>query len=130
MIPLSSQSRPSLFLALALVFLPCACVTQTERLVQRPYAPPAREDSVWEELRAGFGRDSSGQAFYTRAARGIKESVAAWFDDEEDRVDRADEREEARRQYEIERQQAIRRVRQQDTLTGRIEVHQTHRREP
>ncbi len=129
MLPLSSQSRPSLFLALSLVFLPCACVTQTERLGQRPYAPPAKQDSVWEELRAGFGRDSSGPAFYTRAARGIKESVAAWFDTE-DRADRAAEREEARRQYEIERQQAIRRVRQQDTLTGRIEVDQTHRREP
>lgn len=130
MLPLSSQSRPSLFLALSLVFLLCACVTQTERLGQRPYAPPAREDSVWEELRAGFGRDSSGPAFYTRVARGIKESVTAWFDDAEDRADRAAERDAARRQYEIERQQAIRRVRQQDTLTDRIEVDQTHRREP
>ena len=130
MLPLSSQSRPILFLALALALLPCACVTQTERLSQRPYAPPATQDSVWEELRAEFGRDSSGQAFYTRAARGIKESVAAWFDAEEDRADRTAEREEARRQYETERQQAIRRVRQQDTLAGRIEVRQTHRREP
>ena len=130
MLPLSPQSKPVLFLALSLVLLLCACVTQTERLGQRPYAPPATEDSVWEELRAGFGRDSSGQAFYTRAARDIKESVTAWFDDAEDNADRAAEREEARRQYEIERQQAIRRVRQQDTLTGRIEVHQTHRREP
>ena len=130
MLPLSSKSKPSLLLTLALVFLPCACVTQTERLSQRPYAPPAREDSVWEELRAGFGRDSSRQAFYSRAARGIKESVAAWFDTEEERADKAAERDAARRQYEIERQQAIRRVRQQDTLTGRIEVRQTHRREP
>ena len=128
MLSLSSQSRPVLFLAL--VFLPCACVTQTECLGQRPYAPPARQDSVWEELRAEFGRDSSGQAFYTSAARGIKESVAAWFDTEEDRADKAAERDAARRQYEIERQQAISRVRQQDTLDGRIEVRQTHRREP
>ena len=130
MLPLSSHSKPVLFLALSLVLLLCACVTQTERLGQRSYAPPATEDSVWEELRAGFGRDSSGQAFYTRTARGIKESVTAWFNPEEDHADRADEQEEARRQYEIERQQAIRRVRQQDTLTGRIEVRQTHRREP
>ena len=130
MLPLSSKSKPSLLLALALVFLPCACVTQTERLSQRPYAPPAREDSVWEELRAGFGRDSSRQAFYSRAARGIQESVAAWFDNEEERADKAAQRDAARRQYEIERQQAIRRVRQQDTLAGRIEVRQTHRREP
>ena len=128
MLPLSSQSKPVLFLAL--VFIPCACATQTERLGQRPYAPPARQDSVWEELRAEFGRDSSAKAFYTRAARDIKESVAAWFDTEEDRADKAAERDAARRQYEIERQQAIRRVRQQDTLADRIEVRQTHRREP
>lgn len=130
---LTLKSKRVLCLVVSLFFIPLGmgCVTQTERLGHRPL-PLAKDESVWEEIQGVLSRDSSGEAFYTRTARGIKDTVAAWFDQEEDSADKDSGWDEARQQYEMRRQQAIRRVRQQNTLEGRIEIHQTerHRREP
>ena len=130
---LTSKSKLVFCLLVSLFFIPfgTGCVTQTERLGHRPYAPLAKDESIWEEIQGVYGHDSSGEAFYTRTARGIKDTVAAWFD-EEDSAGRGSDWDEARQQYEMKRQRAIRRVRQQNTLEGRIEVRQaeTHRREP
>lgn len=69
-----------------LVFLP-GCVTETERMPYRRYYDPYHEESVLEELKREFGWRKNNQgvieAPYTRAARGVQETVSEWFSDEE-----------------------------------------------
>ncbi len=124
------KSIPVICLVVFLSFIPfgTGCVTQTERL--RP-TPLAKDESIWKEIQGVVGRDAPRAAF-SRTARSIKNTVTAWFDGEEDTPSKDSDRDEARQQYEMKRQRAIRRVRQQNTLADRIEIRQTerHRREP
>lgn len=108
------------------MLLGTGCVTQTEQIGYRPYMPPPKDESIWEEIQREFGweQSSSGEPLYKRTTRGIKETVSGWFSEEEDPSDKGYDWDEARRQYEIRRQQAIQRVRQQNTLEGRIEIRQ------
>jgi hypothetical protein len=98
-----------------------ACVTRTERVGYYPHAQP-EDEGVWDELRREFGwqkkpQTVSGEPFYTRAARGVKATVSGWFHTEEDtRTDAqrdAQKLEKSRRQFEQERQEAFRRLREQ-----------------
>ena len=69
-----------------LVFL-LGCVTETERMPYRRYYDPYQDESVLDELKREFGwrKNTQGvtEAPYTRAARGVKETVTEWFSDEE-----------------------------------------------
>jgi hypothetical protein len=125
---LISKSSLAVCVLVTLVFMlfGTGCVTQTERVAYRPYAPPPKDESVWEEIQREFGweQSSSGEPLYKRTTRGIKEIVAGWFSEEEDTSGKGYDWDEARRQYEIRRQHAIQRVRQQNTLEGRIEIRQ------
>jgi hypothetical protein len=62
------------------------CVTETERMPYRRYYDPQQDESVLDELKREFGWRKNAQgkieAPYTRAARGVKETVAGWFSDE------------------------------------------------
>lgn len=121
-----SQLAFSLLLSLFLVRFAIGCVSQTERVGNRPYGPPPYDESVWDEIKREFGweQSSSEEPFYKGTARGIKETVSRWFEEEEDLSGKGYNRDATRRQYEIRRQHAIRRVRQQDTLQGRITIQQ------
>ncbi len=123
-----SKSKVAVCLLVTIVFMPfgTGCVTQTERVAYRPYVPPPKDESVWEEIQREFGweQSSSGEPFYKGTARGIQETVSGWFSEEEDTSGKGYDWDEARRQYEIRRQHAIQRVRQQNTLEGRIEIRQ------
>ena len=125
---LISKSSLAVCVLVTLVFMlfGTGCVTQTERVAYRPYASPPKDESVWEEIQREFGweRSSSGEPLYKRTTRGIKEIVAGWFSAEEDTSGKGYDWDAARRQYEIRRQHAIQRVRQQDTLEGRIKIQQ------
>jgi hypothetical protein len=125
---LISKSSLAVYVLVTLVFMlfGTGCVTQTERVAYRPYAPPPKDESVWEEIQREFGweQSSSGEPLYKRTTRGIKEIVAGWFSEEEDTSGKGYDWDESRRQYEIRRQHAIQRVRQQNTLEGRIEIRQ------
>ena len=94
------------------ILLESGCVTQTERVPYRPYAVP-QDDGIWAEVRREFGWEKSvhspEEPFYKRTARGIKEVVSGWFQSEETPTD-AQKLEEARRQFEQERQKAFRRL--------------------
>ncbi len=124
--PRLSKSTLSLFLSLFLIQFGTGCVTQTERVANRPYAAYPKDETVWEEVQREFGweESSSGEPFYKSTARGIKETVSGWFEEEEDTSGKGYDWNDARRQYEIRRQHAIQRVRQQNTLEGRIEIQQ------
>lgn len=123
---LKSKLAFSLLLSLFLIRFGTGCVSQTERVGNRPYAPYPKDESVWEEVQREFGweQSSSGEPFYKSTAQGIKETVSGWFEEEEDMSGTGYNWDAARRQYEIRRQHAIQRVRQQNMLEGRIEVGQ------
>ena len=111
----------------SIALLGTSCATQTERIPYRPYAVSQRDESVWQEIRREFGWESlqpSGEPFYKRTARGIQETVSGWFSEEEDTSGKGYDWDEARRQYEIRRQEAIQRVRQTDAIERRIEIRQ------
>jgi hypothetical protein len=116
----------SFFLSLFFISFGTGCVIQTERVGNRPYAAHPKGESVWEEIQREFGweQSSSGEPFYKSTAGGIKETVAGWFEEEKDTSGKGYDWDDARRQYEIRRRHAIQRVRQQDTLEGRIKVQQ------
>jgi len=97
------------------------CVTRTERVGYYPHTRP-EDESVWDELRREFGwqkkpQTGPGEPFYTRAAREVKATVSGWFHKEDDtRSDAqkdAQKLEESHRQFEQERQEAFRRLREQ-----------------
>lgn len=99
-----------------LVLLVClgGCVTQTERLPYRRYAPPPQDESILDEVRREFGwhPSPSGDRFYTRAVRGITQTLSGWFRSEEDPDAAAHATQERlRQQFEEERQQALQRLR-------------------
>ena len=122
---ISKSSRAvCVLLTIVCILFGTGCVTQTERVAYRPYAPPPKDESVWEEIKREFGwkQSSSGEPLSKPPTRGIREIVAGWFSAAEDTSDKGYDRDELRRQYEIRRQQAIQRVRQQNTLEGRIEI--------
>jgi hypothetical protein len=98
-----------------------ACVTRTERVGYYPHTR-SEDEGVWDELRREFGwqkkpQTGSGEPFYTRATRGVKATVSGWFHKEDDtRSDAqkdAQKLEESHRQFEQERQEAFRRLREQ-----------------
>lgn len=114
------MTKQILIVLLLSVFFASSCVTQTERLPYRRYAPPPEDEGIIEELRREFGWQSSpspygsgGDPFYKRAAQGVKKTVSGWFQREE--VPGAmtqEERERARREFEQERHEALRRLRE------------------
>lgn len=105
-----------------------ACVTQTERVAYYPHVR-YKEDSLGTELRREFGwqtdsQPTSGEPFYRRAAREVKETVSGWFHEKEEDPTPTDAQKlrASRRQFERERQEAIRRLQAQqelDQLLGR-----------
>jgi hypothetical protein len=122
--------RRLLTVLLLIVGCTSACVTQTERVGYYPHARP-EEESVWGELQREFGwqkkpQTVSGEPFYQRATRGVTETVSGWFHKEEaaapaDTQKREDlhrpsedarKLEGSRRQFEQERQEAFRRLRE------------------
>jgi hypothetical protein len=101
-----------------------ACVTQTERVGYYPHAR-RKGEGVWGELRREFGwqktsRAVSSEPFYSRAARGVKETVSGWFrtekEEEKGPLTDAQKLEESRRQFEQKRQEAFRRLRERQEL--------------
>jgi hypothetical protein len=65
------------------------CVTQTEQV--SPYEQ-TKNESAWEEIQREFGWQSKSpplppgqepEPFYRRATRGIKDTIAGWFADED-----------------------------------------------
>jgi hypothetical protein len=98
------------------VLLAAGCVTQTERVAYYPYASH-EDESVLDELRRELGwqktsRAASGEPFYTRAVRRVKETVSGWFREEPTRMT-AEQVEEERYRFEEKRQEALRRLREQ-----------------
>jgi hypothetical protein len=64
--------------------LTMGCVTQTERISYHRYYNPPEDESVLDELRREFGWQKPPpwvreEPLYKRAARGVKETVAGWF---------------------------------------------------
>ena len=49
----------SLLLSLFLIRFAPGCVSQTERVGNRPYAPHPKDESVWEEIQREFGWEQS-----------------------------------------------------------------------
>lgn len=73
---------------LLFVVLTVGCVTQTERIPYHRYYDPPENESVLDELRREFGWQKpppwvKEEPFYTRAARGVKETVTGWFQNDE-----------------------------------------------
>jgi len=107
-----------------------ACVTQTERVGYYPYARPT-DEGILDELRHELGwrktpPHMSSEPFYQRAARGVTKTISGWFHKEDTAPTDAQKREEphnqstearkleeSRRQFEQERQEAFRRLREQ-----------------
>jgi hypothetical protein len=112
-----------LFAQLLLSFLCVSgCVTQTERRAYYPYAR-YKEDSFETELRRELGwqadpQPTSGEPFYRRAAREVKETVSDWFHEKDTVQPLTDEQKlrVSRRQFELERQEAFRRLQAQQEL--------------
>lgn len=92
----------------------CGCVTQTERLPYRRYAPPPQEESILDEVRweLGWQPSPAGEPLYTRAVRGITRTVSGWFRSAAASA-ATDTHERVRKQFEEERQEALRRLRAQ-----------------
>jgi len=92
-----------------------SCVTRTERVPYRPYAQH-EDEGVLEELQRELGWHTSkpGEPFYKRAAQGVKETVSGWFHQEETPASpkTEEELEQSRHQFEEERQEAFRRLRE------------------
>jgi hypothetical protein len=98
------------------VWLTVGCVTRTERVAYYPHLR-SEDESVFDELRREFGwkkstTRSTGDPFYKRATREIKETVSGWFHPEPSQPSEL-EREKERLRFEAERQEALRRVREQ-----------------
>jgi hypothetical protein len=75
-------------IVLCLVVFAGGCVTQTERIPYHRYYDPPENESVLDELRREFGWQKpppwvKEEPFYTRAARGVKETVTGWFQRDE-----------------------------------------------
>jgi hypothetical protein len=75
-------------IASLLIVLTVGCVTQTERISYHRYYDPPENESVLDELRREFGWQKpppwvKEEPFYTRAARGVKETVTGWFRNDE-----------------------------------------------
>ena len=96
----------------------CGCVTQTK--VVSPYERD-KDESVWEEIQREFGWQNNsapappGQAtepFYSRAAHGIKETVAGWFADDDGKMSEA-ELSANRRRFKLRRIEGGERLREQ-----------------
>lgn len=118
-----------LVLLLLIVLCLSACVTQTERVAYNPYAQP-EDESVWDELRHEFGwqktprNNTSGEPFYQRAAHGVSKTIAGWVHkkdlapvDDQKQSEDAGKLEESRRQFEQKRQEAFRRLHEQQGLS-------------
>ncbi len=94
-----------------------SCVTRTERLPYRRYAPPPENESILDELRREFGwqpsSDGQGAPFYKRAAQGITSTVSGWLrSDDAPAAMTQEEREHLRQEFEQQRQEALRRLRE------------------
>jgi hypothetical protein len=105
-------------------------------MAYNPYAQP-KDESVWDELRREFGwqktpqNNMAGEPFYRRVSRGVTKTVSGWFHKGEDvtpasaqqlegpRSQSEDARklEESRRQFEQKREEAFRRLREQQGLS-------------
>jgi hypothetical protein len=118
-----------LVLLLLIVLGLSACVTQTERVAYNPYARP-EDESVWDGLRHEFGwqktprNTMSGEPFYQRAAHGVSKTVTGWFHkkdvapvDAQKQAEDAEKLEESRRQFEQKRQEAFRRLHEQQGVS-------------
>jgi hypothetical protein len=112
-------------LAQLLLSLLCvsACVTQTERRAYYPYARYKEDDSLGTALQREFGwqtdsRRASGEPFYLRAVREVKETVSGWFHEKDEAPPLTDEQKlrASRQQFEQERQEAFRRLQAQQEL--------------
>jgi len=114
-----------------------ACVTQTERVGYYPHTRQ-EDESVWDEVRREFGWKKppsrmTGEPSSQRAPRGVIATISGWFHGEDaSRADAQKKLEEAhsqssedarklaesRRQFEQERQEAFRRLREQQGLSN------------
>lgn len=98
------------------------CVTRTERI--SPYERGLKDESVWDELRRELGggnshattAESASKPFYTRAARGVKETVSRWFHEDSAGLS-AQEIAADRRRFEQKRAQALEQLRDQQEET-------------
>lgn len=98
------------------------CVTQTERIYPHERIP--QDESVWDEVRREFGgsdsqeviNEFSAEPFYRRAARGVKETVSRWFQEDSTRLS---EQEIAadRHRFERKRTRALEQLRDQQEDT-------------
>lgn len=98
------------------------CVTRTERIYPHERIP--QDESVWDEVRREFGGSDSqevinkfsAEPFYKRAARGAKETVSRWFQEDSTRLS---EQEIAadRHRFERKRTQALEQLRDQQEDT-------------
>ena len=102
------------------------CVTQTE--VVSPYER-YKDESVWEEIQREFGWQNNsapappGQAtepFYSRAAHGIKETVAGWFADDDGKMSEA-ELSANRQHFKLRRIEGVERLREQQEDEENVE---------
>ena len=98
------------------------CVTQTERIYPHQRIP--RDETVWEELQREFGWQKQAPTyedsqptdpFYKRAMRGITTTVSGWFRENEIRLSEQ-EIVEDRRRFNRKREEALRRLQEQQEL--------------
>jgi hypothetical protein len=125
------MARQGILVVLLLIVL-ClsACVTQTERVAYYPHARYEKE-SVWDELRREFGWQKTParmptEPFYRRAVQGVAGTISGWFHKEEGSSANGQQLakppsqsqdvrklQEAHRQFEIRREEALRRLYEQ-----------------
>ncbi|HKA54419.1 MAG TPA: hypothetical protein VKJ47_12235 [Candidatus Binatia bacterium] len=138
------MARRRIFVLLLLI-APClsACVTRTERVAYYPHVQP-EEESVWDELRHEFGWQKTPQnnmpqdPFYQRAARSVAKTFSGWFHEKdvapvygqkpEERHSQSEDAEklsedmrklqESHRQFQQRREEALRRLREQQGQQG------------
>ncbi|MBM4257589.1 MAG: hypothetical protein FJ147_17060 [Deltaproteobacteria bacterium] len=80
--------KPNWWTSLLFAVFFTGCVTQTERIPYHRYYDPPENESVLDELRREFGWQKPSpwvreEPFFTRAARGMKETVSGWFPKDE-----------------------------------------------
>src|SRR5438093_1649614 len=133
------MARQRTFVVLLLI-APClsACVARTERVAYYRHLQP-EEESVWDELRHEFGWQKTpqnnlpGEPFYQRAARSVTKTFSGWFREKdvapvdgqkpEERRDQSEDTgklsedarklQESHRQFQQKREEAFRRLREQ-----------------
>ena len=95
------------------------CVTHTERIPYHRYYDPPENESVLDELRREFGWQKPPpwvheEPLYTQAARGVKETVTKWFQEDESTGSRSGGLQTVQ-EFQRAQNEAIQRLQQQKT---------------